>query len=236
MYVYRDRVDAGRRLGESLADLSLRDPVVLGLPRGGVPVAAQVARRLGAPLDVVVVRKLGVPSQPELAMGAIGEEGGRVVDARIMRAARVDERRLAEVEDQEREVLQDRVARLRRGRPRAELSGRTAVIVDDGIATGATARVACLVVRALGARQVVVAVPVGPPDIDDRMPEADAVVCLEKPWGFRAVGGAYDDFDATTDDEVERLLEAAHPGSGGPAADPENGEALRSHTSQGRDH
>ncbi len=209
MFIYRDRVDAGRRLGERLARLPLEDPVVLGLPRGGVPVAAQVARRIGAPLDVIVVRKLGVPRQPELAMGAIGEGGVQVLDERIVRAARVDDASLREVEDTERAVLDDRVARLRRGRPRVDLAGRTAVIVDDGIATGATARVACLVARRLGAARVVVAVPVGPPDITARMPEADEVICLDRPWGFRSVGGSYDDFEPTTDDEVVRLLDAA---------------------------
>lgn len=209
MQVYRDRVDAGRRLGERLGGLELHDPVVLGLPRGGVPVAAEVARLLGAPLDVIVVRKLGVPSQPELAMGAIGEGGVRVVDDRIVRGAHVDQERLVRVEDEERSVLEDRVSRLRHGRPRVELTGRTAVIVDDGIATGATARVACIVARALGAARVVVGVPVGPPDIGERMPEADEVICLQKPWAFRAVGAVYDDFDPTDDDEVERLLDEA---------------------------
>jgi putative phosphoribosyl transferase len=236
VYVYRDRRDAGRRLGESLAGRSLQTPVVLGLPRGGVPVAAEVARRLAAPLDVIVVRKLGVPSQPELAMGAIGEGGVRLVDERIMRAAHVDVARLDEVERRERAVLEDRVTRLRRGRSRVDLTGHTAVIVDDGIATGATARVAALVARELGAARVVVAVPVGPPDLEHRMPEADEVVCLEQPWSFRAVGGAYDDFDPTSDEEVERLLEVAHHASGGDSTGPENGEALRSHTSQGPDH
>ena len=222
MDVYRDRVDAGRRLGEWLADRSLDDPVVLGLPRGGVPVAAEVARRLGAPLDVIVVRKLGVPSQPELAMGAIGEGGVRVLDERIIRAGRVEAQRVAEVESQERAVLEARLRRLRRDRPRVELTGRTAVIVDDGIATGATARVAALVARALGAARVVVAVPVGPPDIELRMPEADEVVCLQKPWSFRAVGAAYDDFHPTSDEDVERVLEQAHGAGEGTTPGPEN--------------
>ncbi|MDN5794946.1 MAG: phosphoribosyltransferase [Intrasporangium sp.] len=234
MYVFRDRVEAGARLGERLARLSLEDPVVLGLPRGGVPVAAQVARRLSAPLDVIVVRKLGVPSQPELAMGAIGEGGTRVLDERIVRAAGVGPSLLAQVEDRERAVLEGRVTRLRSGRPGIDLTGRTAVIVDDGIATGATARVACLVARALGARWVVVAVPVGPPHVEERLPEADLVVCLERPWRFRAVGAAYDDFEPTSDDEVTRIL--AEPTSEHLPPDPDDGGALRSHTSQGPDH
>ncbi len=234
MYVFRDRVDAGRRLGQRLARMPLEDPVVLGLPRGGVPVAAQVARRLGAPLEVIVVRKLGVPSQPELAMGAIGEGGTRILDEGIVRAARVDERQLAQVEQRERAVLDKRVGRLRRGRRRVDLTGRTAVIVDDGIATGATARVACLVARALGARRVVVAAPVGPPHVEQQLPEADVVVCLERPWRFRAVGGVYDDFEPTTDDEVARIL--AETAGQAPPEDPDDGGTLRSHTSQGPDH
>ena len=236
MYVYENRVEAGRRLGEALARMRLTDPVVLGLPRGGVPVAAQVAQRLGAPLDVIVVRKLGVPSQPELAMGAIGEGGVRVLDERIIRAAHVGPERLAAVEEEERAVLQERVARLRGGRPGKDLTGRTAVLVDDGIATGATARVACLVARALGAARVVVAVPVGPPDIEGRMPEADQVVCLDKPWAFRAVGAAYEDFHPTSDDEVERILARTHQVPRDATPGPETKGAPRSHTSQGPDH
>lgn len=209
MVVFRDRVDAGRRLVAPLADLSLEDPVVLGLPRGGVPVAAEVARGLDAPLDVVVVRKLGVPGQPELAMGAIGEEGARTVDDRVVRAARVSPDQLRLVEDHERAVLEARLARLRRSRPRVPIEGRTVIVVDDGIATGATARVACLAARRLGAARVVLAVPVGPSDVARRVPEADIVVCLERPGAFRAVGGSYRDFEPTSDDEVVRLLDDA---------------------------
>jgi putative phosphoribosyl transferase len=143
MTVFRDRVDAGRQLAERLAFLRGQDVVVLGLPRGGVPVAFEVAAALNAPLDVVVVRKLGVPFQPELAMGAIGEGGARVLDADVCRRARISEDDLRSVQRREREELDARAARYRRGRERVEVTGRVAVVVDDGIATGSTARVAC---------------------------------------------------------------------------------------------
>ncbi|WP_374969206.1 phosphoribosyltransferase family protein [Terrabacter sp. BE26] len=209
MVVFEDRRDAGNRLVDELGHLRGEDVVVLGLPRGGVPVAAVVAEALDAPLDVIVVRKLGVPFQPELAMGAIGEGGVSVVDARTVRRARVTDEELDAVEAREREVLDARVEHLRRGRPRIDLRGRVAVVVDDGIATGATARVACLVARRLGAARVVLAVPVAPPDTLARLPEADEVVCVSAPSHFRAVGAHYDDFSPTSDDDVVALLRQA---------------------------
>src|ERR1035437_2340016 len=143
MVVFADRVEAGRLLAERLEHLRGQDVVVLGLPRGGVPVAFEVAEALGVPLDVIVVRKLGVPFQPELAMGAIGEGGARVLNASVLAHTRVTEEELGTVEARERPQLEERVSRLRKGRGRIDLTGRTAVIVDDGIATGSTARVAC---------------------------------------------------------------------------------------------
>ena len=155
MTVFADRAEAGRALASRLAYLHDQDVVVLGLPRGGVPVASEVAEALGAPLDVIVARKLGVPFQPELAMGAIGEGGAQVRDAKVMARARITDADLRAVESRERELLEERVARLRRGRDRIDLSGRTAVIVDDGIATGSTARAACQVARHLGAARAI---------------------------------------------------------------------------------
>ncbi len=202
---FRDRADAGQRLAALMPPLE--DAIVLGLPRGGVPVAAEVARVIGAPLDVIVVRKVGVPRQPEVAMGAIGEAGARVVDERTMRMAGATEADFANVEARERVTLDARVQALRTGRPPLDLTGRTAVIVDDGIATGATARVACLVARELGAQTVVMAAPVAPADaITLLQGVADRVVVALVPDGFMAVGQFYEDFRQTEDAEVERLL------------------------------
>ena len=193
---------------------------MLGLPRGGVPVAFEVARALDAPLDVIVVRKLGVPFQPEVAMGAIGEGKVRVLDPRTISAARVSQEDLQQVEQQERAVLESRVARLRKGRHPVDLTGRTVVIVDDGIATGSTARVACQVARQLGAAKVVLAVPVAPARAIVELKEPDDVVCLLSPQDFKAVGYYYHDFSPTDDREVVQLLDAAasaahHTGGGG---------------------
>lgn len=209
MVEFADRLEAGRRLAEWLEHLRGQDIVVLGLPRGGVPVAFEVARALNAPLDVIVVRKLGVPFQPELAMGAIGEGGVRVLDSQVLRRARVTDEQLNTVETRERAVLEARIDQLRRGRQRVSLTGRTAVIVDDGIATGSTARVACGVARQLGATTVVLAVPVAPADSLQSMPGVDEIVCVALPWPFQAVGCHYLDFSPTSDDEVMALLDAA---------------------------
>jgi predicted phosphoribosyltransferase len=188
----------------------MAQPVVLGLPRGGVPVAAAVASALGVVLDVIVVRKLGLPSQHEVAMGAIGEDGVVIVNQDVMQVAGVSEREFSSVERDERAVLDARVARLRAVRPREPLTGRTALLVDDGIATGATMRAAVQVARAHGAARVVVAAPVAPPDVVAAMQrEADEVVVLEQPEPFWAVGSWYRNFDPVSDDEVERLLSGA---------------------------
>ena len=207
---FTDRTDAGRRLAKRVEHLRGENPVVLGLPRGGVPVAYEVATALHAPLDVLVVRKLGVPSQPELAMGAIGEGGVRVSNNDVIRRANVTEEEIAAVEERERADL-DRQARLfRAGRPPVELRGRTAIIVDDGIATGATASAACEVARHMGAARVVLAVPVGAREsIDDLWNVYDEVICYLAPHYFLAVGTWYDDFRHVPDDEVSALLEQA---------------------------
>lgn len=204
--VFQDREDAAGQLAELLSASAMPNPVVLGLPRGGVPVAAVIARRLRAPLDVLVVRKLGVPWQPEVAMGAIGEGGIRVLDDRLVRALRIRASDVAAVEERERAVLEARVRMLRRGRALRRLDGRTALIVDDGIATGATAQAACLVARALGASTVVVAAPVGAPDAASRIVAADSVVCVRQPAGFVAVGQYYRRFDEVADEEVSAAL------------------------------
>ncbi|MGW9026123.1 phosphoribosyltransferase family protein [Streptomyces sp. NPDC055722] len=207
---FMDRRDAGRQLAVQLEHFRGEDVVVLGLPRGGVPVAAEVARALGAPLDVCLVRKLGVPFQPELGMGAIGEDGVRVINDDVVRTARVTADELARVEEQEREMLESRARRYRGGREPAGLGGRTVVVVDDGVATGSTARVACQIARARGAARIVLAVPVAPRDWTEWLGEdADELVCLHSPWNFYAIGQFYVDFSQIDDDEVVSCLEAA---------------------------
>jgi putative phosphoribosyl transferase len=208
--LFRDRVDAGRRLGEMLGDLSGPDVVVLGLPRGGVPVAFEVARALKAPLDVLVVRKLGVPFQRELAMGAIGEEGVCVVNQEVVKDTGMSLSAWAEVEKRERVELNRQAKAFRGSRSRAALGGRTAILVDDGIATGSTARAACAVARAHGARRVVLAIPIAPPSALAELAEvADKVACLATPEPFYAVGEWYLDFSQIADEEVVALIERA---------------------------
>jgi predicted phosphoribosyltransferase len=206
--IFEDRLDAGHRL--SAVCRPFRDswprPVVLGIPRGGVPVASVVAEALDAPLDVILVRKLGLPRNEEVAMGAIGE-GVRVLDDDLMRAMRVTDEQLERIQSREEAELRRRVERYREGRQPVELRGRTAVIVDDGLATGATARAACAVARAQGAATVVLAVPVAPPDWTPRPGvDADEFVCVARPERFFAIGQWYRDFTQTTDAEVRKLL------------------------------
>lgn len=210
MKLFDDRVDAGRQLARRLEYLKGQDVVVLGLPRGGVPVAFEVAHALQAPLDVLVVRKLGVPFQPELAFGAIGEDGVRVLNDSVVREAHLDGDDMDAVERKQRIELRRRAESFRRGHDRISLTRRIAVIVDDGIATGATAKVACQVARAHGASRVVLAVPIGPDDVVARFAGyADEVVCLQTPAFFFAVGQGYRNFTQTSDDEVIALLDRA---------------------------
>ena len=206
--VFADRRDAGRRLAGKLKSLRGRNVVVLGLPRGGVPVAFEVAKELGAPLDVLVVRKLGVPYQPEVAMGAIAEGGFEYLDRDLIARAGVSPEQLDAVRIRERKELIERLAKFRRGRPSINLTGRIAVIVDDGLATGATASVACEAARHLGAARVILAVPVVAPGSLNRI-GADEVVFVSAPEQFMAVGYHYFDFAPTTDEEVVQLLSLA---------------------------
>jgi len=207
---FRDRSDAGRQLASRLLPLRGKDMVVLGLPRGGVAVAAEVARALGAPLDVILVRKLGVPAQPELGMGAIGEGDARVINADVVRYSGVSQADINAVEQRERAELERRTKRFRGDTPREPLAGRIAVLVDDGIATGSTARAACQVARAQGAARVLLAVPVAPPSARSTLAgDVDDLICLETPERFLAIGEWYDDFSQTRDEEVVSLLRAA---------------------------
>lgn len=219
---FRDRIDAGRRLAQRLLPLQGPEVVVLGLPRGGVPVAAEVAHALHAPLDVILVRKLGVPVQPELAMGAIGEDGVRVINENVVRQNQIDEAGIARVEEHERVELLRRARRFRGDRPHLPLTGRTAIVVDDGVATGSTAAAACRVARTHGATRIVLAVPVASPDAVQALRRvADEVITLDAPEHISSVGQWYDDFSQTHDDEVVALLEEARRRVARPAVDGE---------------
>lgn len=211
MTLFRDRADGGRALAAHLrAHADRRDAVVLGLARGGVPVAHQVAARLSLPLDVLLVRKLGVPGREELAMGAIASGGIRVVHAEVIDAFSLTREVIEEVTGRERRELLRRERLYRRGRPAAEVAGRTAIVVDDGLATGSTMRAAIAALRARDVAGIVAAAPVAAADTAARLAaEVDAVVCVATPEPFGAVGAWYDDFTQTTDDEVRRLLAQA---------------------------
>lgn len=205
---FADRADAGRELARAVAErVGERDVVVLALPRGGVPVAAEVARVLGAPFDVFVVRKLGAPGAPELAMGAIANGGARVLNDGVLRRLAVPPEEVERVAAREQVELARRLRAYRGDRPPVDVRGRTVVLVDDGLATGATALAAVAAVRGLQPARVVVAVPVGAPDACARVAAAaDALVCARTPEHFGAVGLHYADFAQTSDAEVQRLL------------------------------
>lgn len=211
---FRDRADAGRRLAEALAgrhpDLAARDPIVLGIPRGGVAVGAEVARALHAPLDVLVVRKLGAPEHEELAIGAVGPGGTRVLDEELIAMLDVPDDYIARVTDREREELGRRTARYRGVRPAPVLAGRAVLVVDDGLATGSTARAALRVVRAQRPALLLFAAPVCSREGCDLVAQtADDVVCAFAPPSFRGVGEWYDDFAQLEDEDVIALLDAS---------------------------
>lgn len=210
---FRDRIAAGRVLAALLDGYADRDDtIVLALPRGGVPVAREIARVLQAPLDVLVVRKLGIPWQPELAAGAIAAGGVLVLNHQAATEIPGLHRLLEPVVARERRELARREAAYRRGRPPLDVAGRTVILVDDGIATGATIEAAAVALRAMNARSIVIAVPVAPPGAIRRLARhADRIVCPEQPADFMAVGQYYDDFPQLTDAEVVRLLAPDNP-------------------------
>ncbi len=209
--MFTDRKDAGRKLAQALAKYKSELPVVLALPRGGVPVGYEVARTLEAPLDIIVTRKLGAPGQPELGLGAIvdGDHPESVLNEDLVRLLDVSDRFLhAEIESELREIRR-RQKTYRKGRPATRLTGRTVIIVDDGIATGGSIRAAIRGVRRLARKEIVLAVPVAPAEtIKELRFLADEVVCLTTPHYFSAVGQFYENFDQTTDAEVIEILDA----------------------------
>ena len=208
---FLNRAEAGRRLAEKLTAYRGRaDAIVLGLPRGGVPVAYEVAQRLGLPLDVFVVRKLGVPGYEELAMGAIASGNVSVLNQDVMRALPNSEAILEMVMAQEKVELQRREARYRQDRPAPDLRGRVVILVDDGLATGATMRAAAAALRKQGVAKIVVAVPVGAPETCYEIKlEVDETICAFMPEFFHGVGQFYEDFSQTSDEEVRDLLAAS---------------------------
>src|SRR5881394_513333 len=209
--VFPDRIEAGRLLAEKLEKYANRDDViVLGLPRGGVPVANEVAKRLHAPLDVFIVRKLGVPGFEELAAGAIASGGVRVLNEDVVRALPNADQLIESVTEKETVELERREQTYRDGRPAPELRGRVVILVDDGLATGATMRAAVAALRQRGVAKIVVAAPVGAPDTCRELEqEADETICAIAPEFFQAVGQYYEDFSQTSDEEVRELLSRA---------------------------
>lgn len=209
--LFSDRRDAGRRLAEALSTYrGQTDVVMLGLPRGGVVVAGEAARSLGLPLDVLAVRKLGVPAQPELAFGAVGEEGVVVLNEPVIRSARLNENEMRAVLNEEERELERRIDLYRRGHPALEIAGKTAILVDDGLATGSTMLAAGEVARRREARAVVVAVPVAAADTVQLMKKKfGAVECVHVPVAFSGVGEWYADFSQISDETVRDELDRA---------------------------
>src|SRR6202047_2779077 len=217
--LFRDRREAGRLLAAKLRTYANRsDVIVLALPRGGVPVAYEVANALGAPLDVFVVRKLGIPGYEELAMGAVATGGVRVLNDEIVRGLRIPEYIIDAVAARDQQELRRRERLYRGGRPPPDVRGRTMILVDDGLATGATMRAAIMALRQLQPARIVVATPTASPEICEELrSEVDEVICAITPQPFLAVGHWYEDFSQTTDDEVRNLLARQDPGGAQPA-------------------
>ncbi len=208
--LFEDRVDAGRQLAERLAPYAEERPVVFALPRGGVPVGAEVSRSLDAPLEVIVSRKLGAPGQPEFGIGAVAPGGVRVLNERAVRALGIEEDYLEMISARELAEAERRLKLFRGDRPYPDLERRTAILVDDGLATGVTARAALLALRRMNPRRLVLAVPVCALQTAELLrPEADDLICLLAPANLEAVGLWYRNFEQTSDEEVVRLLEEA---------------------------
>jgi putative phosphoribosyl transferase len=207
---FRDREEGGRLLAKRLREYAGEAPVVLALPRGGVAVGYEIAQALGAPLDVMIVRKLGVPWHPELGMGALAEGGAVYINQGVLEEADITPGELRAVIAEESRELERRVQRYRGGRPLPELRGRTVILVDDGLATGGTARAAVRALRGLGASRIILAVPVAASQTAKQLREVvDALVCVQKPGDLWAIGTHYEDFHQMSDEEVHILLDQA---------------------------
>lgn len=219
--IFTNRSQAGRRLARQLSKYAnRRDVIVLGVPRGGVPVAFEVATALGAPLDVFVLRKLGVPGHEELAFGAIGSGGIRVLDTDLIKILDLSPRDIELVTAEEKQELKRRERAYRGGRPPLDVRGLTVILVDDGIATGSSIRAAIRALRRMSPARLVVATPVAPASTCSRLrPEVDELVCAETPEPFYGVGQFYDDFSQVSDEEVQELLDRAASQSAAPAQD-----------------
>lgn len=209
--IFQDRVDAGRQLGEKLQQFKdVQNAIVIGLPRGGVPVAYEVAKALNAPLEVVVPRKVGMPGQPELAVGAVCEDGTVIFNDSLLRMAKLSPDDLQPIVEKEKQEAQRRLKEYRGGRPELDLKDKVVILVDDGIATGATMRAAIASAQAKGAQKIIVAVPVLPPDTLEALQDTvDEVIYLDAPAYFGAVGMFYRNFGQTQDDQVVALMEQA---------------------------
>lgn len=233
--MYENRSDAGRKLAARLQKYRDRSPIIIALPRGGVPVAYEVARALGAPLDVLVARKIGAPGQEEFGIGAIAQGGAVYLNAELVRDLGVTREYLDAVTRRETAEMARRVKAYRGNRPPLDVSGRTVIVVDDGLATGATTRAAVKALRAQSPKEIILAVPVCAPESEFELrAEYDEVICASAPQHFRAVGLWYEDFEQTTDEEVVSLLARAERERTAAMATPPEARAPKAVQARGR--
>lgn len=209
--LFKDRYDAGEKLSLALKEYqNAENTIVIGLPRGGVATAYEVATRLELPLDIVCPRKIGAPANPEFAVGAITETGDHFLNESVIKSLDIPKDELSAIIENEREVAKNRLKDLREGLPKRKLKGKVVIVVDDGLATGSTMKAALITAKKEGAEKIVAAVPVAPADSLEKIQElADEVICLETPPFFQAVSNFYDDFASTSDEEVKQLLTVA---------------------------
>jgi putative phosphoribosyl transferase len=209
--MFKDRIEAGRLLGKAVAKLNLKNPIVLGIPRGGVVVAAEVARAIEAPLDLIITRKIGAPGNPELAVGAVTQDGEPIVDHSIARELGIGKKYLQQEANRQAIEIKERTRKYRGNRPYPALEGKSVIIVDDGVATGSTTLAAIISVKKKKPASVILSVPVAPPDTIHRLSrEVNKVICLSTPEHFYAIGEFYESFEQVEDDEVRRILKEAN--------------------------